>query len=430
MEEKKIAKIKKNNMKLYPIYKMIGLDFIFYYGIEVLFLTQVKQIAPSDIVLASSIFAFFCIAIQVPLTAVITKIGKRNSLVLGNSLNFISVLCIMLAQNFGYIIIAQFISAIGFGLKGVAESNLLNYSMPEAKNKEDIFSSIDGKGYARYCFIAATSTLISGFLYDINPYIPICLTLFCILFATILSANFIDLEKIDKNTKKTKQVTMKQTVHELKIGFKFIFQSSRLKGLLLMLGMIWGLLCLFSTYQTTLLKELQISASVIGILLASLQILTGITSKKATAFHNRFRNKTLSILAFCCTIGVFFAGIVVIFKIPFILQIVIILMTYSMRASAKGVFQIIKKRYMANFADSTILPSIYASNIVINNVARMMIALIGSTILKYCSIQVSMVVAGIFFTIVVSIVSHYMKTRVGLKPEQYRKEDIQYRMIS
>lgn len=42
MEEKKIARIRKSNMKLYPIYKMIGLDWIFYYGIQILFLTRSK----------------------------------------------------------------------------------------------------------------------------------------------------------------------------------------------------------------------------------------------------------------------------------------------------------------------------------------------------------------------------------------------------
>lgn len=43
MEEKKLAKIRKSNMKLYPIYKMVGLDWIFYYGIRVLFLTRSKK---------------------------------------------------------------------------------------------------------------------------------------------------------------------------------------------------------------------------------------------------------------------------------------------------------------------------------------------------------------------------------------------------
>lgn len=77
MKEKELTKIRKNNMKLYPIYKMIGLDWIFYYGVEILFLTQVKQIEPADIVLASSIFAFFCIVFQIPSVIVLEKIGKK-----------------------------------------------------------------------------------------------------------------------------------------------------------------------------------------------------------------------------------------------------------------------------------------------------------------------------------------------------------------
>ena len=39
MDEKNISQIRKNNMKIYPIYKMLGLDWVFYYGIRVLFLT-------------------------------------------------------------------------------------------------------------------------------------------------------------------------------------------------------------------------------------------------------------------------------------------------------------------------------------------------------------------------------------------------------
>lgn len=38
MDKKTKAKIRKNNMKLYPIYSMFGLDFMFYYVIELLFL--------------------------------------------------------------------------------------------------------------------------------------------------------------------------------------------------------------------------------------------------------------------------------------------------------------------------------------------------------------------------------------------------------
>lgn len=55
---KEEAKARKQNMKIYSIYRAISCDLIFYYAIDFLFLTQVKSISPSDIVLSSSFYAF------------------------------------------------------------------------------------------------------------------------------------------------------------------------------------------------------------------------------------------------------------------------------------------------------------------------------------------------------------------------------------
>ena len=48
---------RKQNMKLYSLYRSISLDLLFYYAIEFLFLLEVKGISASDIVLKSSFYA-------------------------------------------------------------------------------------------------------------------------------------------------------------------------------------------------------------------------------------------------------------------------------------------------------------------------------------------------------------------------------------
>ena len=55
----KIINARKQNMKIYSIYRAISLDLIFYYAIEFLFLTQVKNITPSQVVLSVSFYAIF-----------------------------------------------------------------------------------------------------------------------------------------------------------------------------------------------------------------------------------------------------------------------------------------------------------------------------------------------------------------------------------
>ena len=69
-----LAKARKQNMRLYALYRPISLDLLFYYCIEFLFLTQVKQISASHVVLGASFYAIFMIIWQVPASVIIDKI--------------------------------------------------------------------------------------------------------------------------------------------------------------------------------------------------------------------------------------------------------------------------------------------------------------------------------------------------------------------
>lgn len=428
MEEKKIAKIRKNNIKLYPIYKMIGLDWIFYYGVKVLFLTQIKNISPADIILSNSFYSLFYIIFGVLNNIIVDKIGKKQSTVLGQFLNLISMSIVLICPNFGWLLVSDIIRAMGFSLKGISESSLLNISIPKSKKKGQIFSKIDSRGYSKFCFVGAMSTLISGFFYSINPYIPIVLCLSANLFAVIIAMNFIDIEhlskdkKADENTKEN----IKKLIFDLKDGFRFIFNSKRLKTLMIMLGIMWGIISTFATYQETLLKEMNIPSYYIGFFLAGFQMLVGAFSTKSNEFNKKFKNRSLTYIGLILTLGSILLGVMTILNIPFEIQLMCITFVFIARAYAKGMFQVLKKRYMNNFADNKILPKIYSVNGVVSNLCAMIIGVIASTILKMTTLPNSLLILGIIMTIVVLILAIYSKTRLGLKPEEYSKQDISY----
>lgn len=334
---------------------------------------------------------------------------------------------ILFCPNYIWLLISQGICAIGFGLKGIAESNLLNASLPKTKKKGEIFSKIDGGGYSKFCFIGATSVLISGFLYATNPYIPIYLCLVANLLALIISMNFIDIEKEtkEKENKGFKEET-RTILCDLKEGFKFIFKSKRLKTLLLFLGLLWGIIDTFATYQETLLKELQIPSYYIGFILAGFQMLVGIFATKSIAFNRKHKNNSLTYIGILLTLGSVILGIATVFHIPFEIQLMIVTGVFVVRAYAKGVYQVLKKRYMNNFSDSKILPKIYSVNGITTNIGRMIIGIIASAILNRTNISNALIILGAICTGFIMIFAIYAKSRLGLKPEQYRKEDIEY----
>lgn len=428
MKEKQLAKMRKNNMQLYPMYRIVGADWVFYYGVEVLFLTQVKNISPANIILASSVYAFCYIIFQLFSMILVEKIGKKKCIVLGQSSKFVAMLIIFLCPNFWWLLVASAFKSAGDSFKAIAESSLLNASIPSTKRKGDIFSKIDGKGYSKYCFFGATSVLISGFLYSVNPYIPVILCLIVNFLAIAISANFVDIEKLMNTTENKKSIKeeIKYIAKDLKDSFKFMLNSKRLKALLLTIGVIWGIISVYATYQETLLKELNIPSYYIGFMLAGFQMLVGVFSTKANKFNRKHTNHTLTYIGLILTIGSIILGITTISNITFEIQLMIITFVFISRAYSKGLFQVLKNRYTNNFADNKILPKIYSARGITSNLGKGIFGLIASTILKMTEISYALLIMGIICLVVVLILAIYSKSRLGLKPEEYSKKDISY----
>ena len=144
-EKKDISKIRRNNARLYPIYKMFSWDLLFFYSIEFLFLTITKKLTASEILIIDGFYLLFKIIMQIPAVAINDLLGKRKSMILGNI--FVSLYIIVLIACPGVIsvIIADFICAIGFDIKAISESNLL-YDSVATRGGEGLYSKLDAKG--------------------------------------------------------------------------------------------------------------------------------------------------------------------------------------------------------------------------------------------------------------------------------------------
>ena len=96
-EEKQ--KMRKRNMKLFPIYKMLSWDLLFFYTINFLFLTQVKNISAAEVVLTDSFYALFVMILQIPINIIIAFLGKKKSLVLGNFSLVVYITIVIFSRN-------------------------------------------------------------------------------------------------------------------------------------------------------------------------------------------------------------------------------------------------------------------------------------------------------------------------------------------
>ena len=178
---------KNRNVKLFPIYKMISWDLLFFYAIIFLYLVQVKNLSAPQVLLAEALYNVAIILFIIPSGKIVDKIGKKNSVIIANASISISVIVILLMNQFYHLIIAYSIMAFGYSIKTIAENIILYESIPSGSKRGRIFSLIDGKASSYYYYIDAITSIATGFLFTVNPHIPIVLCLIMCIISTILS---------------------------------------------------------------------------------------------------------------------------------------------------------------------------------------------------------------------------------------------------
>lgn len=417
-------KMRKVNMRMFPTYKILAWDYLFFYTIDFLFLTQIKGISSSDVVLKSTFYAFFSIILQIPANIIVEFLGRKNSLILGNILNCFYMVIIMLSRNLFDLIFAELISAIAFSIKNIAEPSLLNESIPPSRYKGKIYSRISGKGAAGYYLFNAISKIIAGILFAINGYLPVICSLIVLIVSVILSLGFI--EPIKKKKRSPNDVLGKNQLKEIKDGFTYVLKSERLKALILSAALIASILSILSNYYVSLLEELNISSIAIGIIAAICGVASSYASKIQIKFHNKFKNKSLAVISLLLSISTIIAGICGLKAEQYIFLLAMIVLAEFIYNFGQGIYYTIIEKYLRNFTNEKIDTKIFAVKNLFGGVFRVIAGLFASFLLDKTTTANSMIIIGTIFTLVFILTEKYMENRVGLKPEEYSKEETKY----
>lgn len=412
-------KERRENISRFPLYKMLSWDLLFYYAIIFLFLTEVKKISPSMVFLSEALYTIFKIIFTIPSSRMIERIGKRNSLILANSSIAISIAILLLSKKFIHIIIFQFFSALGYVIKGNCESNILYDSIIDTAKRGKLFAKIDGQATSLYFYTNAVTAIVSGFLYVVNPYIPIFLCLVVCLISTFLSTRFNEVRKLEP-------ISRKRYIREVKVSFINILKSPRLRNLIIFGGLFYGFLAALVTLRSSLLKDIGLPDQYFGLIFAILEIISGIATKNQEKIHNRYRNKTLTFLSIPVTVSCILIGIIAKIPLQFILTVVLLLGLYIIQYTMKGPFYILIKKYLNNFTKFKIRNKIATLYNLVENILRAIILLAVSILLNHTTTDNTFLIIGIIFTLGLGLLLLNMKQKVGLKPEEYGKKDMEF----
>ncbi len=408
----------KYNRRIFPVYKGLGWDPLFYNAIIFLFLTEVKGIAPAKVMYAEAIYSLFLLLLQIPVSILIERIGSRKALILGTILGTIQIVMMIFANTFPILTIAYFMSAFGNTIKDIARNTLL-YDSTKMCNGKNSFGNINAKGSSISYVLNAVTSILAGFLFVINPYVPIILSSIISLLSVILAYRFEEIE-----TDKKEAITMSESIKDVKQSLKFIVNSERLKALFLFTSIFVGVLMMISTYEKSLLTDLQIPPQYFGIIFAMLTLIQCFSVKYQDKIHKTFKNRTLAFISIPIFIAFIIAGSIVNIKLNFSFTIIIVMFTYFIHHFFRGPYWILEDRYITNFTNSNNRVKILSVNKFIQDIGQMVIKFLGGLLLEYYTTSTSYIIVGITGLIIILCILKYMKKRIGLNPNDYNEKDI------
>ena len=427
-EELSIKEKRAKNRKICKIYRILSFDLFFFYAISYLFLTNVKGFTAAQVVFTDSFYPLTKLFCQIPFTIVVTKIGKKKSIIIASCCLFLYVLTTIFAFNLFVLILANIALGIAYTFKGLCDSTIIYESLEDTESRPEEFSRFESKTISIFYFIDSITSLATGFLYVVSPYLPLVLSLIIEVIVIISSLGLYDIpdENIQETSKEVKSFgqEMKDILSNLKESFKFIFRSTRLHSLIFYHSLFGSLLTLMVTLRRSLLADVNVSSEYFGIIFTVLGIVASVASSKSFEIHKKYRNKTLTFLGISFSLSIIVSGLVIVIKLPLWAMYYLLLLMFAIQYILKGPFYTLIKQYLNSFCDNELRLKIYSANSLIEYIVSTVLTFACSLVLANFDNATTTIFVGCFALFMFIGLLIYMLDKVGLKPEQYKKENI------
>lgn len=137
----------------------------------------------------------------------------------------------------------------------------------------------------------------------------------------------------------------------------------------------------------------------------------------------------MSVLGFSIIGICILAGILGIVAKEYKIVVILIVGLYITKYIFTGMYDPLIEKYMSNFTNEKIDTKIFTANNFCKGIAGAIAGILAAFLLDRTETAYCMIMVGIIFFILMVLVSKFMKSRVGLKPEEYSKEEVKYDKI-
>lgn len=275
MGENKIRK----NIKLFGWFFIFG-EPVFWGPILISYIINIGNMKLSEVYFMESVVLLGVIILEIPSGALADLIGRKKTILLGSILHTASIIKFSFVVSPVDVWIANIIWMIGYSLHSGADSAFLFDSLKEIGEEND-YTRLSGRFLSERLILVAFCSLIAGFLFKINPRLPLLLSIPGVLISCISVFYFTEPIKCEKfNSKRQLEI--------IKSGLSFVVNNKEVRwiiGFVLLIGVsskIW-----FFTYNPYF-ELVNLKPEYYGIMFFLLNIIAWFFSRNAHKFIEKW----------------------------------------------------------------------------------------------------------------------------------------------
>ena len=206
---------------------------------------------------------------------------------------------------------------------------------------------------------------------------------------------------------------------------KYIMRSNRLRSYILFGSVFYAMYTLIDIYKNDLLVAKGVGPQEYAIIYGILTLLAAISATFARLFHKKYRNRSLTVMSMSYIIACLIIGVVaLVFNNTISIPIMIVM--YGILRMNVATWHILKQKYLKNFTTEKSRTKISFSFELTAGIVASVFLFIGSLLLHFVNIENSFILVSLVLLILIVLTLDYMRSRFGLKPKQYKKEDINF----
>ncbi len=212
----------KTSLKVYPFYYGLSADLMFWAAINTLFLTIVKKFSAQEVNSLVSFSILISIVGYFIILKLIKKIGELNAVKIGNIILLLSSVFITFFKTYNGVLLGLTLYEIAFIFKSM-DHVILRKNL-ESLNEKEKFFNYETKGTLIYSIITMAISFVSGFIFNINNYLPMYICIFFCVLNCIISG-FLYCPKEDDKLEKQEnnKIKFNKTIIFILLFYLFIY---------------------------------------------------------------------------------------------------------------------------------------------------------------------------------------------------------------